>query len=39
LVWGSGWLDGPSTVRAAYRYSELEGMRNFQTSFRVVRDL
>ena len=39
VVRGGGWLDGPSTARAAYRYSELEGMRNFQTSFRVARDL
>lgn len=39
VVRGGGWLDGPSTARAAYRYSEVESMRNSQTGFRVARDL
>ncbi len=39
VVRGGGWLDGPSTARSAYRYSEEEGMRNYQTGFRVARDL
>jgi len=33
VVRGGAWLDGPSTVRSAYRYSEEEGMRNHQTGF------
>jgi len=33
------WLDGPSTARSAYRYSELEEMKNYQTGFRLARDL
>lgn len=39
VVRGGAWLDGPSTARSAYRYSEEEGMRNHQTGFRVARDL
>jgi formylglycine-generating enzyme required for sulfatase activity len=39
VVRGGAWLDGPSTARAAYRYSEVEGMRNYQTGFRLARDL
>ncbi len=39
VVRGGGWIDGPSTARAAYRYSEAEGMRNYQLGFRVARDL
>ncbi len=39
VVRGGAWLDGPSTARSAYRYSEEEGMRNYQTGFRVARDL
>lgn len=39
VVRGGAWLDGPSTARAAYRYSEIEGMRNYQTGFRLARDL
>ncbi len=39
VVRGGGWVDGPSTARAAYRYSEAEGMRNYQLGFRVARDL
>lgn len=39
VVRGGGWVDGPSTARAAYRYSEEEGMRNYQLGFRVARDL
>ena len=39
VVRGGAWLDGPSTARSAYRYSEIEGMRNYQTGFRLARDL
>lgn len=39
VVRGGGWVDGPSTARAAYRYSEDEGMRNYQLGFRVAREL
>jgi formylglycine-generating enzyme required for sulfatase activity len=39
VVRGGAWLDGPSTARSAYRYSELEDMRNYQTGFRLARDL
>jgi formylglycine-generating enzyme required for sulfatase activity len=39
VVRGGAWLDGPSTARSAYRYSEVENMRNYQTGFRLARDL
>ncbi len=39
VVRGGAWLDGASTARSAYRYSEVEGMRNYQTGFRLARDL
>ncbi len=39
VVRGGGWVDGASTARAAYRYAEAEGMRNYQLGFRVARDL
>lgn len=39
VVRGGAWLDGASTARSAYRYSEVEEMRNHQTGFRVARDL
>ena len=39
VVRGVAWLDGASTARSAYRYSEVEGMRNYQTVFRLARDL
>ncbi|NCV85027.1 MAG: formylglycine-generating enzyme family protein, partial [Oxalobacteraceae bacterium] len=39
VVRGGAWLDGPSTARSAYRYSELEEMKNYQTGFRLARDL
>lgn len=39
VVRGGGWVDGPSTARAAYRYAEAEDMRNYQLGFRVARDL
>ncbi len=39
VVRGGAWLDGASTARSAYRYSEEEGMRNYQTGFRVAREL
>ena len=39
VVRGGGWLDGPSTARAAYRYSEVESMKTHQLGFRLARDL
>jgi len=39
VVRGGGWLDGPSTARAAYRYSEVETMKTHQLGFRLARDL
>lgn len=33
---GGTWLDGPSTSRSAYRYSEPEDFRNYQVGFRVA---
>jgi formylglycine-generating enzyme required for sulfatase activity len=38
-VRGGGWLDGPATVRAAYRYAEEEKFRNYQVGFRVACEL
>jgi formylglycine-generating enzyme required for sulfatase activity len=39
VVRGGAWVDGPSTSRSAYRYSEAETFRNYQVGFRVVCDL
>ena len=36
---GGTWVDGPSTARSAYRYSEPGDFRNYQVGFRVARDL
>ncbi len=36
VVRGGGWIDGPSTSRSAYRYSEAETFRNYQLGFRVA---
>jgi len=33
---GGTWVDGPSTSRSAYRYSEPEDFRNYQVGFRVA---
>jgi formylglycine-generating enzyme required for sulfatase activity len=39
VVRGGAWVDGGSTARAAYRYSEAPDFRNYQVGFRVARDL
>jgi len=39
VVRGGAWVDGPSTARAAYRYAEEEGFRNYQVGVRVAREL
>ena len=39
VVRGGTWLDGPSTSRSAYRYSEPEDFRNYQLGFRVACEL
>jgi len=39
VVRGGAWVDGPSTSRSAYRYSEVENFRNYQVGFRVACDL
>jgi formylglycine-generating enzyme required for sulfatase activity len=36
VVRGGTWVDGPSTSRSAYRYSEPEDFRNYQVGFRVA---
>jgi formylglycine-generating enzyme required for sulfatase activity len=36
VVRGGAWVDGPSTSRSAYRYSEAEEFRNYQVGFRVA---
>ena len=39
VVRGGGWMDGPYTARAAYRYSEKEDMKNTMTGFRIAREI
>lgn len=39
VVRGGAWVDGPSTARAAYRYAEEEGFRNYQVGIRILREL
>jgi formylglycine-generating enzyme required for sulfatase activity len=39
VVRGGAWVDGPSTMRSAYRYAEEETFRNYQVGFRVAREL
>jgi len=39
VVRGGTWLDGPSTSRSAYRYSEAENFSNYQLGFRVACEL
>ena len=39
VVRGGAWVDGASTARSAYRYSEAEDFRNYQVGLRVARDL
>ena len=36
VVRGGGWMDGPYTARAAYRYSEKE---DILTGFRIAREI
>lgn len=36
---GGAWIDGPSSSRSAYRYSEPENLRNYKVGFRVARTL
>jgi formylglycine-generating enzyme required for sulfatase activity len=39
VVRGGPWVDGPSTMRSAYRYAEGETFRDYQVGFRVEREL
>ena len=39
VVRGGAWVDGGSTARSAYRYSEAADFRNYQVGLRVARDL